>query len=142
MIEPKLTLPVKLQRKRKSRSGKQRLYVVLRELALLIVLLDLGNILYWTLAAYPIYRVVALIILVILWSNVASETARHKTKEAWDKLNTVSMQAVNGRRRPAIAVPNRSEDTTTYLVAMKKESYARIQTDRLHNMVPPEKERA
>lgn len=114
--------------------------VVLRELAFLVVAIDLCNMAYWFLAPWPIYRIVAFVTVFILWSNFASETARDKTKQAWDKVGTMSTQAVHAaehpRKRAVIVKPEQHQDTTAYLAAMKKEQYESIQIGRLYDTIP------
>lgn len=142
IIAPQLRLPAKPVKRRKAprRSRRQTLFIIVRELVFLVIALDLGNLAYWYLAPWPIYRIVAFVILFVLWSNVASGIARGKTKQALDMLNTMSTQAVraieHSHKHTAIVKQESNQDTTGYLEAIKKEHHAHIQTHRLHNFVP------
>lgn len=140
-IARKRTQPLPGRVKRKKRRHLS-FTVALRELALLVVALDVANMAYWYLAPWPIYRIVAFVVIFVLWSNVASETARGKTKQAWDKLNTMSTQAVHAAGHPrkhhqtAMVKFERDQDTTGYLESIKKEHYEDIKTIRLYDTVP------
>lgn len=141
LIAPRLTLPTKpVKKRRQRRSHRQTIVTCLRVLVCSLVALDVGNMAFWYLAAWPVYRIVAFVVLFILWSNCASATTRHKTKHAWDTLGTATMQAVRAapRRQSALVEPARLEDTATYLHALKVElvGYENMQTDRLYDTVP------
>jgi hypothetical protein len=140
VIAPRLTLPVKPMKKRSRRSRTQTVATWARIIVCSLIALDLGNMAYWYLAPWPVYRIVAFVVLGVLWSNCASASARHKTKHAWEMLNTATMQAVHAvpRKQTTLVKPATGEDTATYLHALKVElvGYENIQTDRLYNTVP------
>jgi len=142
LIAPRLTLPTKPAKRRKGphRSLRQALWIYIRELAFLLIAGDIANMAFWYLTPWPVYRIVAFVVIFILWSNAASSAARVKTKQTFDMLNTMSTQAVHAVKRPrtqvAVVKTEHTLDTTAYLVAIKKEHYANIQTRSLHAVVP------
>ena len=139
LIAPRLTLPAKPMKKhRAGRSRAQTVATWARILVCSLIALDLGNMAFWYLAPWPVYRIVAFVVLFILWSNCASATTRHKTKHAWDTLGTATMQAVRAAPRRQASLPAQGEDTATYLHALKVEivGYENMQTDRLYDTVP------
>jgi hypothetical protein len=142
IIAPRLTLPMKPAKRRKGprRSLRQALWIYIRELAFLLIAGDIANMAFWYLAPWPVYRIVSFVVIFILWSNAASSTARVKTKQTFDMLNTMSTQAVHAVKRPrtqaAGVKTEHTLDTTAYLVAIKKEHYANIQTGNLYDTLP------
>jgi hypothetical protein len=71
---------------------------------------------WYELAIWPVYRVVALVVIAILWSNAASSAAR---KKSIDMLATVSIKAIRVAGKKRMESPALTEDTTTYLKAIK-----------------------
>ena len=65
---------------------------------------------YHSLAAWPVYRVVACAIIAILWSNIASREAQRKPI---DERETKLLQAIR------IDSPALTQDTMTYLRTVK-----------------------
>lgn len=80
---------------------------------------------FWYFRAWLIYKVVAFVVVVILWSNVASSAARNKSprEQAVEVIDTMGIQAARastwGKAQPK-RIAALSSDTTAYLVALKK----------------------
>ena len=134
---PQPTRPMK-RRKAPTRNLRQTLSIAVRELVFLLIAADMTNMAFWYLAPWPVYRIVAFVVIFILWSNFASSTTRVKTKQTFDMLNTMSTQAVHAVKRPrqqaaAVVKPEHNLDTTAYLIAIKKYHYASIQTGSLYD---------
>ena len=95
----------------------QRLRIGVHEILYLLLAIEIGNLAYHYLAPWPIYRIVSFVVLLILWANFASSTVRTTSKkQAQALVETVSMRAVKARSRPSLHA-----DTTSYLVAIRKE---------------------
>ncbi len=101
----------------------------MRQLIYASIAVLLSFIVYRYLAAWPVYRVVAFVVIVIIWSNLASATAR---KKSVDMLETVRIQAIRvGKRKQTSHVdsPALTLNTETYLQTVKAsllESYHEI----------------
>lgn len=100
-------------RRRQMKRRRQWDKVVLQSMFAIIALAS-GFASYTLLEAYPVYRIVALVIIVILWSNAASTTARRVTI---DMMNTISLRAIKVQRKRSL--PSLTEDTMVYLRAIK-----------------------
>jgi hypothetical protein len=92
LIAPRLNLPAKPAKKRRQRRSRaQTVATWARILVCSLIAVDVGNMAFWYLAPWPVYRIVAFVVLGVLWSNCASAGARHKTKHAWEMLGTATM---------------------------------------------------
>jgi hypothetical protein len=93
----------------------RKVWVGLQEIAFLAIALDLGFLAWYYLSQWSIYRFIAYIIIVILWSNFASVTARTATrKHARRMLHTISMPAIRPRSQSTIP-----PDTMTFLKSLR-----------------------
>ena len=104
---------------RKHRNYRHALYICACQLLYTSIAVALGSLAYWYFAAWPVYRVVAFVVIIIAWSNIASATAR---KKSVDMLATVKVQAIRlGDRKMSSHMdsPALTQDTTTYLRAIK-----------------------
>ncbi len=81
--------------------------IVLQQSLSFLALLEIGGWSYLMLGGWPIYRFVACIVLVILWSNLASATARSATRQF---LHAASMHTMKARVMLG---------TTAFLVALR-----------------------
>ena len=104
---------------RKHRNYRHTLYICACQLLYMSIAVALGSLAYWYFAAWPVYRVVAFVVIIIAWSNIASATARRKSV---DMLATVKVQAIrlgDRKRSSRMDSPALTQDTTTYLRAIK-----------------------
>lgn len=132
VIQPRLTLPTTIQRKRQ---WYHHALIFIQELIYLAIAGGLGNLAYWYLIPWPVYRIVAFVIIFILWSNVASETARYKTKKRTKSLLTMGTQAVQAvhihhrkkaKKQGSLMINTVfTDDTTTFLAAIRKDMLRR-----------------
>lgn len=97
-------MPALLQTRRRRNPS-----IVILELLYAIMALSLGVVAYHSLAAWPVYRIVACAIIAILWSNLAGHAAQRKPIE---EQKTRLMRAV--RIDSAL-----TQDTMTYLKTIK-----------------------
>lgn len=97
-------MPTLLQTRRRRNPS-----IVILELLYAIMALSLGVVAYHSLAAWPVYRIVACAIIAILWSNLAGHAAQRKPIE---EQKTRLMRAV--RIDSAL-----TQDTMTYLKTIK-----------------------
>lgn len=84
----------------------------------------------WLAFAYfdnTVWKIVALVVTLILWSNVASSAARNKTpkEQAIEMMDTMSTQAIrlanwSRKQQEKIDLHTMSGDTTGFLIALKK----------------------
>lgn len=82
---------------------------------------------YWYFALWPVYRIVAFVIILILWSNCASATARNKTREQalrlWGQVTHAASlfreHQQQQKHEQIIVHPALSQDTTGFLSAVK-----------------------
>jgi len=84
-----------------------------------LAVIALGYLAYYYLEAWPVYRIVALAIIAILWSNFAGITA---LKKPIDMLATVSMQAIHvGQRKRTSNIDNIAfvDNTNVFLQSIK-----------------------
>lgn len=126
VIAPRFTLPMKQVKPTKNkRSLIEYLSLVLVEVIYLGLAFEMLDLAFWYFVAWPIYKVVAFVVVIILWSNVASSAARNKSakEQTLELIDTMSMQAVRvstwGKEQPK-RIAALSSDTTAYLVALKK----------------------
>jgi hypothetical protein len=111
------TNPAKLTRKR--HNYRHALYIAICQLIYGSIAVTLGYLAYCYFAAWPVYRVVAFVVIIIAWSNIASATAR---KKSVDMLATVKVQAIrlgDRKRSSGMDSPALTQDTTTYLRVIK-----------------------
>jgi len=119
IIPPRLTLPMKpmksppvLEEPPPKKVPKRNLaFVIGLEALYLVAAGEVGSLVYFYLAPWPIYRIVAFVALFILWSNFASALARNKTT----KEQTVELFSTMRPKKQEV-----SSDTTAYLVALRK----------------------
>jgi len=92
------------------------LYVGTRQFVYAAIAITLGILANYYLTNWTVYRVVAFVVLGILWSNVASSAAR---KKSVDMLETVSVRAIRLKGKKRMDSPVLTQDTTTCLQAVK-----------------------
>ena len=98
----------------------QKLLIGMQEALSLLLVVEIGYMVYIYLAAWTIYRLVALVVLVIAWSNLArAMTAKHRKERRVDDLNTRSVEAVQAASQEVMP-PRLSLDTTAYLISLRR----------------------
>jgi hypothetical protein len=111
----------KMSTPRPPRKGRwrRRLAVFTVETGYLGIALGLAYAIWIYLAPWPIYRIVAYVILVILWSNFASTAARHTStkRQAVEIVNAVKHATTKHKALTPQEVLK--ADTTMYLQALK-----------------------
>jgi len=97
------------------------LRITIQEIGYLALAGSLAYGAYQYLAPWPVFRIVAFVVILILWSNAASETAHVKAKA---KTRTQKLiLSIQKSKRPAQA--KAIDDTTGYLQALKLETFKR-----------------
>jgi len=119
---PTLPYPIVKLRPEPALPAKQRtnyrhtLHIGACQLTYAVVAITLGYLANYYLAAQPVYRIVAFVVLGILWSNAASSTAR---KKSVDMLETVSVRAIRLKGKKRMSSPVLTRDTAACLQAVK-----------------------
>lgn len=117
---PESTLPPKqpVQIPEEPRNHRHALYIIACQALYANIAIFLALSAYYYFASYPVYRVVAFVVIGILWSNLASSALRRKSKDA---MATVKMQAI--RVKGQVSHMNSSalvDSTNVFLQAVKK----------------------
>lgn len=120
-INPHQSLPFKIPTKFIKQHSKYRhtLYTILLQILYATVSLSLSWLAWYYLAAYPVYRVVALVVIVILWSNAASITARRKTMDMLETIEHPALKVWHQKKQKEQRKALYADNTSVYLKAIK-----------------------
>lgn len=114
-LPPKLPVQLPME---KPRNHRHTLYIIACQVIYANIALSLAFLAYRYLAAYPVYRVVAFVVIGILWSNLASSAMRRKSVKG---LATVKMQAIRVKGQVShMSSPALIDSTNVFLQAVKK----------------------
>jgi hypothetical protein len=109
-------IPTKFTRKHRKHS--HTLYIAACEVIYAVIAIALGGIAYHYLAAYPVYRVVALAVIVITWSTFAASAWRRKSIDMMETVEHPALRIWSQRQRKHQKALY-TEETNVFLKAVK-----------------------
>src|SRR5580765_3152591 len=120
-VNPYSALPFKVPARftKKPRIRRHALHIAVCQVIYAIAALASGGAAYYCLASQPIYRIVALVVIGILWSNAASIAARRKPLDIMATMEHPALKAWDKRLKKKQRKPLYTEKTEVYLKAIK-----------------------
>jgi hypothetical protein len=120
-------MPVTPITQMKRKSFWKRTSVFYKELAYLVIAIDLAVVCGCFFLGHPVYQIVSWVVIVVVWSNFSSRTIRQHWLASVDKLlTTLSLPAITQSSKSVKQVSRKAylqslqDDTTAYLQAIRK----------------------
>jgi hypothetical protein len=120
-IRPRITLPSSITKRftepsRPYRAHRHILMMSMVQVLYATLALFIGGVAYEALNAQPVYRVVSLVVIAILWANAASIVARRKSVDAMETIEHPALKVFAKKRQQKALY---MESTNVFLKAIK-----------------------